>query len=449
MNSSAKKILKNICGVFLISILSVPLVASDKDSHYVVLGAFAIEKNAMNFTNFVKGHDMKANAALHEQTGWYYVYTMNTDDLQAAITLTKQVQQTKDFWDAWVYTGDLRNLGGDPTGDPIVLNSEVPGDDDSQVPVKKESDGSDVEAKTEQTGNSIDTTEDDAENNQAEESEMSNSTSGGDDSNVNGEEGVVSGSEEKQGAGFIINDEKGERRALKLYVNAYNAGNFKEVKGSIEVIDLERTKRISMENTHESIVVADPSNGSGRFQVFCNIFGFKSMQHDLNFEDLYSGEISDVVQLSGDSLIVDMELFRYDVGETHIMYNVFFYKDAAVIKPESQYELNQLLSMLMENPQLRVQLHGHTNGNSMGKIIFPLEEEGDFFTIGDDNKEGKGSSKKLSHARASSIKSYLISKGVAEERMEIEGWGGKKMLYDKHENRARFNVRVEVEILAN
>jgi outer membrane protein OmpA-like peptidoglycan-associated protein len=44
------------------------------------------------------------------------------------------------------------------------------------------------------------------------------------------------------------------------------------------------------------------------------------------------------------------------------------------------------------------------------------------------------------------IKEYLVSNGIAADRIEVKAWGGKRPLYDKHSPNARQNVRVEVEI---
>ena len=63
--------------------------------------------------------------------------------------------------------------------------------------------------------------------------------------------------------------------------------------------------------------------------------------------------------------------------------------------------------------------------------------------------QSSGSAKKLSKFRAETIYSFLVRKGIDPSRIEIKGWGGNKMLYDKHDSRANLNVRVEVEITAN
>ena len=61
--------------------------------------------------------------------------------------------------------------------------------------------------------------------------------------------------------------------------------------------------------------------------------------------------------------------------------------------------------------------------------------------------ESWGTAKELSHKRAKLIRDYLITQGIAADRMETIGYGGKNPIYKKHHKMAHRNVRVEIEIL--
>jgi outer membrane protein OmpA-like peptidoglycan-associated protein len=128
------------------------------------------------------------------------------------------------------------------------------------------------------------------------------------------------------------------------------------------------------------------------------------------------------------------------------MYNVYFFKDAAIMRPESRYEVTSLLDMLKENPKYKIKLHGHTNGGAAGKIISMSKGSENFFSL-NDTRDGFGSAKQLSEERADVIRSYMIKNGIEAPRIELKAWGGKRPLHDKHSARAQENVRVEVEIL--
>ena len=148
-------------------------------------------------------------------------------------------------------------------------------------------------------------------------------------------------------------------------------------------------------------------------------------------------------------LIVDFKLQRYTKGDLVTMYNVYFFKDAAIMRPESQYEVKQLLYMLRENPEYRISIMGHTNGNNKGPIIEMEKGSTAYFSREGATNESFGSAKNLSQSRADLIRNYLISQGIDANRMVAMGFGGKKSIYDKFDNLAYKNVRVEIEILAD
>jgi outer membrane protein OmpA-like peptidoglycan-associated protein len=116
------------------------------------------------------------------------------------------------------------------------------------------------------------------------------------------------------------------------------------------------------------------------------------------------------------------------------------------MRPESRFEVTSLLTMLQENSNYKIKIHGHTNGGAHGRIISLKEGNTNYFAL-NDTKDGIGSAKDLSEQRAEVVKDFLVSNGVDEKRMEVKAWGGKRPLYDKHSPQAQSNVRVEIEIL--
>ncbi len=117
---------------------------------------------------------------------------------------------------------------------------------------------------------------------------------------------------------------------------------------------------------------------------------------------------------------------------------------------KSSYELDQVVSLLKNNPQIKIKIHGHTNGNATGKIIAMKDKnDNDFFNINGNHRQLVGSAKRLSKERANIVGRYLESKGISPSRFTVKGWGGTKMIYNKHAEQAKYNVRVEIEVLEN
>jgi len=114
--------------------------------------------------------------------------------------------------------------------------------------------------------------------------------------------------------------------------------------------------------------------------------------------------------------------------------------------PASKEQMQSLLDMLQETPSMRIRLNGHTNSNDRGKIIYAGPSK-NYFGLSADRIEKTGSAKDLSTARAQVIKDWLAAQGIAEDRIEVVGWGGTKPLYDKKSTNARKNGRVALEVL--
>ena len=222
-----------------------------------------------------------------------------------------------------------------------------------------------------------------------------------------------------------------------------NARNNEEVQGKVQVIDAERAKLLGVQQAGEIAAIEDPDNGTGNLTFLCDVFGYRKLQKEVNYNGL---DESEDIQRLDDYYVVFFDLVRYHKGDIVTMYNVYFFNDAAVMRPESRYEVNSLLEMMRENPNYKIRIHGHTNGNRGGKIIAMGDSEA-FFQLNEKNKQGSGSAKMLSKRRAELIRDYLISQGIDGDRMEIKAWGGRRMLYDKNSSMAKRNVRVEIEIL--
>ncbi len=143
---------------------------------------------------------------------------------------------------------------------------------------------------------------------------------------------------------------------------------------------------------------------------------------------------------------VDKKEISMKKGNKETLDYIFFYKDASVLRPESRYAVDKLVRILKQNPEEKIRIHGHTNGNDPGKIIRRADNSTDFFSL-ENTVEDYGSAKELSEQRANVIRDYLIANGINKNRMEVKAWGGKKPLYKVDDIKAEANVRVEIEVL--
>lgn len=93
--------------------------------------------------------------------------------------------------------------------------------------------------------------------------------------------------------------------------------------------------------------------------------------------------------------------------------------------PESYSELDKVVKMMQENPNVKIRLEGHTE-------IYG-------------NKKGL---KKLSKERVISVKNYLVNKGVAKKRIDYKAFGAERPLSTEDTEAARqLNRRVEIRVI--
>lgn len=138
--------------------------------------------------------------------------------------------------------------------------------------------------------------------------------------------------------------------------------------------------------------------------------------------------ISEHLDLTGlqeyTELTRDLYLVPIEKGQTVRLNNIFFETGKSELKPESFPELDRVVKMLQENPQMTIEIAGHT-----------------------DNVGSDADNKTLSAKRSAAVVNYLVAHGVAQSRLTSVGHGEEKPIgtNDTEQGRA-MNRRVEFTI---
>jgi OOP family OmpA-OmpF porin len=110
-----------------------------------------------------------------------------------------------------------------------------------------------------------------------------------------------------------------------------------------------------------------------------------------------------------------------------VLRGVRFDTAKATLRPESLPVLDEVVTILERHPNvLKVRIDGHT-----------------------DSRGTAGYNRRLSDRRATTVRQYLISKGISKKRMSSRGFGEDKLLkkVETSEEDYFFNRRVEFVIL--
>lgn len=120
-------------------------------------------------------------------------------------------------------------------------------------------------------------------------------------------------------------------------------------------------------------------------------------------------------------------LKKLTIGKKIVLQNIFYDFNKSTVRPESMPELNQLISLLKDNANMKIELSSFT-----------------------DSKGADEYNRKLSQARAQSVVNYLISNGIAKTRLIAVGYGEAMPVAgnDTEEGR-QMNRRTEFKILKN
>ncbi len=387
------------------------LVAQEKpqtdQSLYVVIGAFGVPRNAIEFTENANKQGYAAQFEMNPKRKLFYVYVLRTEDRKAAISECIRLQKQSPYSDTWLYSG---LLGENPQ--VVKINEAERKEAIEQLAITEVLEPSPKEGMEEKLDTVV---------KKAEETEVM--------PQIKSEP--------------VVKDP--DTKSFLFRITALVEGD--TLAGDVDVYDADVVNRNRKSATYRGndAVNVKPINKSGNMLLECEVFGYRKVQLPINYN---TPENTDGVSLEGNQIIVPFELVRLQKGDKAIMFNVYFYKDAAIMRPESRYEVGSLLEMMQENPKYKIRIHGHTNGNSAGKIV-SMGDSKNFFMLTRDNKDGHGSAQKLSEERAMLIRQYLVENGIDANRMEVKAWGGKKPIYEVDHPAAQANVRVEIEILEN
>ncbi|MCJ8163924.1 OmpA family protein [Pontibacter sp. E15-1] len=106
-----------------------------------------------------------------------------------------------------------------------------------------------------------------------------------------------------------------------------------------------------------------------------------------------------------DSLKVEMVFNRSTPNKPIVLDNIFYDLDKYNIRPDAARELDQLVQMLNDNPEIRIELSSHT-----------------------DSRQSDRYNEMLSQLRAQAASDYVVSRGIDRDRLKAKGYGETRLI---------------------
>lgn len=141
--------------------------------------------------------------------------------------------------------------------------------------------------------------------------------------------------------------------------------------------------------------------------------------------DIYTFELPEEVRSDSADYLATVDVVELAPGDAVVLQNIQFEFNSSTLTEDSQAGIAMLTAFLKRNPELKVELAGHTD--DVGNANYNL---------------------KLSSERAVVVRDALIGKGIDGNRLTAKGYGAAKPLVpnDNDEHRA-VNRRTEMIVI--
>ncbi|UII19753.1 OmpA family protein [Fulvivirga ligni] len=196
-----------------------------------------------------------------------------------------------------------------------------------------------------------------------------------------------------------------------------------------KVLDAESSQSINaivtvsgQDGAFKKEVTTAPNNGyyslaiaaSGKYEIRIDAPGYISQRQSLE------ANTSEMKLLE-----MNFDLQPISVGATVKLENVLFEQSKPTILESSYQELDLVVDLMKQNPDMKIRLEGHTDNRGIPKYNL-----------------------KLSKSRVEAVKEYLVDHGIASKRISGKGYGGTKPIANNDDPMTRkLNRRVEFTIL--
>lgn len=188
------------------------------------------------------------------------------------------------------------------------------------------------------------------------------------------------------------------------------------IEAKLEVIDNQKNQIVAthLSDTNGRYHISLPEQKQYGIEISAKDYLF--FARNLNFNEM---------EMVNDTIYKDFVLNKVEVGKKVVLDNIYFETNSDKLKPSSYPELERVITLMEDNPGVKLEISGHTD--NVGSYV---------------------ANKKLSENRAKSVVDYLVEQGIDQARLTYEGYSFTEPVApnDTPEGRQK-NRRVEFEVL--
>lgn len=203
----------------------------------------------------------------------------------------------------------------------------------------------------------------------------------------------------------------------------------------LQVRDANTLKPMSVDMEIKSESKGDSFHGKGKTdtkgQFQLNLIATGKVR--IKLQEMYYMPFNEVIDFTennyqaGDTVLKEFLMEKITIGQMITLDKIQFETGKSHLVPDSYDQIDLLVMLMKSNPDMEIEIGGHT-----------------------DNTGGVKSSLKLSEERVNEVKRVLIEKGIDKKRIKGVGYGGSKPVESNStEEGKRKNRRVEFKILKN
>jgi outer membrane protein OmpA-like peptidoglycan-associated protein len=166
------------------------------------------------------------------------------------------------------------------------------------------------------------------------------------------------------------------------------------------------------------------------------------VQNDRTLEEILNAELG---IKPVDSIVKE----TLDEGKVFALNGIEYDFDKSTLRPVSKKELNNLVAILKENKDIKIEISSHTDASrNVAMATSILKRKGLDYSKAAHDEMSKKYNNSLSQRRANSVVNYLINKGIPKSRLVAKGYGEENPVAtnDTDEGRQK-NRRTEFKVL--